>query len=342
MHSEGKETVALVVVELPLRECTQGAREKSDTAVSSAEREERIHKQYFELKLGDTLRIGRSRGNDLVIFNEKVSRFHAVLSVAEDGVVVSDLSSLNGTLVNGRRISSPVALYPGDVLRIGGARIRVEIKGGKESHSEVSTPMMESSVLSTQAARMAAVAVTVLIADICGYTKLSEALPGQEVAAILHLWFERIGKVVTRYGGEVNKYLGDCVMAVWQAGEKGQEFTATEAVKAALEIRTLTNALSESAEWKYGDKYPWRCRVALNTGEALVGTVGGAGARDFTVLGDTVNVAFRLKKVATQLDKDLVLSGATAERVLNSFALCHLGASAVEGRNEPVEIFAID
>jgi adenylate cyclase len=289
---------------------------------------------------GDTIRVGRVASNDVTLVDHLVSRYHAVFNASASGIIISDLSSLNGTFLNGRRISTPVSLNPGDVVTIGSTRFIVEagtLEGGQRDDDARGAAAMAR----TMADQMKGVVVTILLADICGYTKISEQLPPAAVAAMLQLWFSRVSETVEEFGGEVDKYIGDCVMALWRGSQEDERALATRAAEAALAILERTAALSAGGDWNYHAGHPWRCRLSINSGEALQGTLGGARARDFTVLGDTVNVAFRLNDIAGKIDQDIVLSAETARLIQSKFALTSLGSSPVEGRIGTVEMFSI-
>ena len=288
-----------------------------------------------ELRSGHTLRVGRSNTNDFPVNNSNVSRFHAVFSASASGVVLSDLSSMNGTFVNGYRITTPVDISSGDVVAIGDTKFHVKLTLGESSDGDPSHGR-------TQTAQLKAVVVTVLVVDVCGYTKLSEALPPNDVANMMHHWFQVVSDIVNEYGGEVDKYIGDCVMALWRETASHAGESAKKAIEAGKKIKAVTEKLSTDGQWEHHERYPWTCRVALNTGEALMGMVGGGGRRDFTVLGDTVNVAFRLEGVAGKLSTDFILSAGTAEFVKDAFPLKSLGKVNLEGRSGEVGVFTLE
>lgn len=285
-----------------------------------------------ELRQGQAYRIGRVVSNDLVIADTQISRFHAVFNASSSGIVLSDLASLNGTFVNGRRISVPTNLNPGDQITVGSTEIGVLAGQLVSDDSDISA-------VSTMAAQMRAVIVTVLLADVTGYTRMSEQVPGRDVAEMLQRWFSETSAVITSFGGEVDKYIGDCVMALWRGSFQTAEEQAVLAGQAAASILKLTNAMSQGPEWPHREQFPWRCRISLNTGEALLGTLGGSGSRDFTVLGDTVNVAFRLNDLAGTLGEDVIVSAETAKLVEKNFTVVSLGSAPLEGRKESVNIF---
>ncbi len=306
-----------------------GSEPGKETASVPVKRRETVH-----LYEGQSFRIGRATANNYSIKNRNVSRFHAVFSASSSGVVLSDLSSLNGTLVNGNRISTAVDLSSGDVVTISDTKIAVKLSLGEGDHND-------STHGRTQTAQLAAVVVTVLVVDVCGYTKISEALPPKDVAHLMHIWFQNMSEIVKNGAGEVDKYIGDCVMALWRGTHGDAPVRAKQAVTAGIEMLKETARISTSGEWPYHQSFPIRCRVALNTGEALMGTVGGAGKRDFTVLGDTVNVAFRLEGIAGKLDTFFLCSAATADLVKDVYEVKDLGKVNVEGRSGEIKVFTL-
>jgi adenylate cyclase len=277
-----------------------------------------------QIRAGQTLRLGRSKVNDVVLEDSNVSRFHAVLTASESGVVLSDLSSLNGTFVNERR-TNMINLRNGDRITLGESQITLDFKYATNRVDG------ENSEAQTQSAGMKVMDVTVLLVDICGYTKMSQALPGADVAAALQAWFQIINQIVKRHGGEIDKYIGDCAMALWRGQHYSQQ-GALAACQAAREILTQTEEFSQGSKWHHQASYPWRCRAAINSGSALAGSLGTREAREFTVLGDSINVAFRLESVASQFQTTLILGSQTAALIQPQLAVKTLGSVELEGR----------
>lgn len=289
--------------------------------------------ELFEIHPGQTLRIGRHNENDLIISDTKVSRYHAILSASKSGIVISDLSSLNGSFINGKRITAPVTLSSGDILLIGETSIGVELPRSKG---------VEDSIGITQAAEMQVVSVTVLLADVCSYTYLSEHLPAAEVTTMLQTWFNMVSAIVEAHGGIIDKYIGDCVMALWGQGQSDSVADARAAVQAGLLILERTAELAGTSAWqKYEVTTPWRCKISINTGEALMGPIGQGVARDYTVLGDSINVAFRLDSICSKSGYQFVCTGETAKLIGDSFPLKSLGEEVLEGKTAAVQLFTI-
>ena len=333
------EIVAFLHCELPTGGKVVSSSEKAGTLeLGDVSGDGPSARETIPLLSGHAFRIGRARANDLVIENGGVSRFHAIISASEAGVVLSDLSSLNGTQVNGRRITAPVDVGSGDILQIGSVKITIEL--GRR----VTSPNKDEddTILSTTAHQMASVMVTVLVADVCSYTKMSQQLPPHDVADMLNRWFKKVGDAIHAHGGEIDKYIGDCVMALWRSPNESIERSAVSAIQAAERILRDTEQLAKDEAWKYQDVHPWGCRVALNTGEALMGAVGTGGARDFTVLGDTVNIAFRLESLASSQGSSLAISEGTAKLVAQLLPLRSLGEVILEGRKNTLEVFTLE
>lgn len=289
-----------------------------------------------EVKLydGTISRIGRDKSNDIVLDVPSVSRFHALFSATSSDVTLSDLSSTNGTMINGVPVSTPVQVSDGDVVEIGPSKLMVEVCSDNVqqtiSHDETTMEMISRSAV-----------VTILVVDVCGYTHLTEALPIKDVMNMLHHWSGHVSKIIQKAGGEIDKYIGDCVMAFWHGSTDNAEITANKAANVSMEILKVTQELSNSSTWPYNDKYPWGCRVSLNTGEVMIGAIGTHGSRDFSVWGDVVNIAFRLNTKGSELGHTFVISESTADFIKNSFDLKNLGPVKVKGREKEVVIYTL-
>jgi class 3 adenylate cyclase/tetratricopeptide (TPR) repeat protein len=138
--------------------------------------------------------------------------------------------------------------------------------------------------------------VTVLFADMQGFTPLSERHLPEEVTDVVNRCLEAMSKAVEQYGGRVDKYAGDNLMAVFGA-PVAHEDDAERAVRAALEIHRAIGRLNADFEKELGEQITMRC--GINTGQVLAGLVGGNAAhREYSVIGDAVNLAARLQSEA--------------------------------------------
>ncbi len=130
--------------------------------------------------------------------------------------------------------------------------------------------------------------MTVLFADLSGYTAVSERMDPEDVKALVDRCLRRLGEEVTRYGGTVDKYIGDNVMAIFGA-PVAHEDDEERAVRAALGMQGAMEEINAELTARHGASF--QLRVGINTGEVLAGAVGDG----YTVIGDTVNVAARLQ-----------------------------------------------
>lgn len=285
---------------------------------------------------GTMLRVGRDKTNNLILEIPNVSRFHSLLTANLAGVLVNDLQSTNGTFVNGVPISTPAQVKTGDIIEIGPAKLLIELF--KEEKKEKTSTQSDKTTFDMVSA---SAIVTVLVADVSGYTRLSETLPSKDVTTMLQIWLDRVSRIIQKHGGEVDKYIGDCVMAYWRGDSGNAKLKAHHAAKASLEILEETNKLSDSPEWAHSDTFAWDCHISLNTGEVMIGSIGTHGSRDFTVLGDVVNQAFRLNSVSSQKKVHFVTSESTAEYIKDAYPLENLGLVKIKGIKDEVLVFAI-
>ena len=175
--------------------------------------------------------------------------------------------------------------------------------------------------------------VSVLFADLAGFTSFSEGREPREVTEMLNAYFEAaIPPIVREYGGEIDRLIGDAIMATW--GTRGdQPDHAERAVNAAAALQMETARLAAAhPEWP-------RFRAAVNTGEALVGVVGAESGRSYTVIGDTVNVAARLESRAPT--GGVVVGGATL-RAVPGLRATSLGEIEVNGKLERVDTYLLE
>jgi adenylate cyclase len=175
--------------------------------------------------------------------------------------------------------------------------------------------------------------VSVLFADLQGFTSFSEQRDPREISAMLNEYFEvAIPAVVSEHGGEIDRLMGDAIMATFNT-RGDQDDHPERACRAALAIRDATEAIARKREgWP-------RFRVGVNTGEAMVGVLGGEGGRSYTVIGDTINVAARLEGKAPP--GGVAVGAATLERLPAAEAE-PLGPITVKGKSKPVEAYRLE
>lgn len=173
--------------------------------------------------------------------------------------------------------------------------------------------------------------VTVLFADVSGFTSISERLDPEEVHDLMNQAFERMLTEIHRYEGTVNQFLGDGLMALFGA-PVAHEDHARRAALAALGLRRTLGAYREELLRSRGIEF--RIRLGLNTGLVVVGAIGDNLRMDYTAVGDTVNVAARMQQMAEP--GQIVLADATRRLIEGYFDLRSLGSVTVKNRVEPV------
>lgn len=180
--------------------------------------------------------------------------------------------------------------------------------------------------------------ITVLFSDIRGFTSLSEKVEPEQVAEMLREYLSEMTEVVFRHGGTVDKYIGDCIMALYNAPFDDSDHAAN-AVRTGLELQERTLAVSARWEARLGE--PIRNGVGINTGDAVVGAMGSRQRLEYTAIGDTVNLASRLESLTKEHGAGIIISDSTYEQVKGRFITRELGAVAVKGKARPVSIYAV-
>ena len=176
--------------------------------------------------------------------------------------------------------------------------------------------------------------ISVLFADVVGFTTMSETRPPTEVAAMLNTFFSRMTDEIFAEEGMVDKFYGDAILGVFGA-PVDQSDHADRAVRAALAMRRAVAEMNAN-----GSLPQLRIRYAINSGVAIAGDVGSARRRDYTVLGDVVNTAARLQTIAEP--DQIVISRATHDRIRSPIATSSLGEMPLRGRASKVEVLSVD
>jgi len=179
--------------------------------------------------------------------------------------------------------------------------------------------------------------VSVLFADIVGFTARCETMDPPEVAKFLAQVFSLASDAVFAYGGTLDKFIGDAVMAFFGAPLE-QADHAERAVLAALAIRRNVKTLNEERQRAGLD--PILLRAAINTGVVVVGDIGSSTRVDYTVLGNAVNVAARLEETVAQPDQ-IVLGPLTQKAVAHLFPTEHLGNVQLRGLAGKLSVFRV-
>lgn len=281
--------------------------------------------------------IGRIPPNDLVLPSDlKVSRNHALIRIMGDGrYYLTDLGSSNGTYVNGHRVMVPYALKDADQIKIGDSTIcftceaDVEVAGDRRGDGDGATQLTVGAAVQK---------LTILVADIRNFTAMNERLPHDVLAVVLGRFFRDCTEAVEKNGGVVDKFLGDAIMARWIVGSEGVVSSVRSALSAVhgmwSVVQKLNNehaALSNSL----------RIGAGLNTGPAVLGNIGAGGSRDYTALGDSVNIAFRLESASKELKKDVVIGPSSYQTMPPTLWQNGLLPVFVKNKTDPITVWAV-
>jgi adenylate cyclase len=178
--------------------------------------------------------------------------------------------------------------------------------------------------------------VSVLFADIVGFTSMSEKMTPAAVALMLNDYLSRMTDVIFKYEGTLDKYIGDAIMAVFGAPLDMPDH-ATLAVRSALEMR---ERLEEFNAERLKDMPMLRIRIGINSGKAVAGEIGSINKKEYTVLGDTVNIASRLESSVAKPGM-IVIGENTWTAAKEHFQIRSMGSAALKGKEKEVAVYEV-
>jgi adenylate cyclase len=254
----------------------------------------------FALANGQSWAIGRGDGCPILLDSRSVSRLHALIQRRDAGdFQLVDLGSRNGSFVNTRRVTIPVALLDNDRLVFGDQELL--FRNLAKPPSGMALQESDSRNAPTTALHSNRL-TTILVVDIRDYTRLARKVSESLLSQTLGTWFLRTGNIAQNLGSWAQKYIGDAVMAVWIHDDpKRLKQDLMAAMRAAVEIESATAEISRALPLPE----PLRIGAGLNTGHAIL---GGA---EYTALGDAVNAAFRLEGATKNLGVGVLVGDAT-------------------------------
>ncbi len=185
--------------------------------------------------------------------------------------------------------------------------------------------------------------LTVFFSDIRGFSGISENLNAQQLVDLLNAYLTTMtNSLINDFEGTLDKYIGDAIMAFWGA-PRYQENHAVLACKSAIAQLRLLKELNEMQKSKHGEDTPLLdIGIGLNSGKCMVGYIGSEGRKNYTVIGDNVNLASRLEGVNKTYKTNIVISEDTWKRVSHEpFIVRELDLIRVKGRNKPVAVYEL-
>jgi adenylate cyclase len=179
------------------------------------------------------------------------------------------------------------------------------------------------------------VRAAIMICDLRDFTKISDNWPRDDVIDLLNGYFDAMSEPIARHGGEILKFIGDGLLAIFPLD---QPHACANLLRAVAEARQAMAALNE----KNGEtgRAPLNYGIGVHVGDVMYGNIGSQTRLDFTVIGPAVNMASRLEALTKQLGRTVLLSRAFADLVKGDFDLERVGEYPVRGFNDPIELFA--
>jgi adenylate cyclase len=342
LHEEGSDKLVPMVVK------HRNAPSSGDQARISISKTiaDRVIKDRVSILTSDALVDPRFGAGDSIRFHGIRSAMCAPLWNKEQviGIVHVDSPMLTNCFnLNDLDLLTALANYA--AVAVERARLNAKIVAEERKRERLGrflSPQVTARIIATSDSQSATLGVpeerevTVLFADIVGFTRMSESMSPAAVALILNDYLSRMTDVIFKYEGTLDKYIGDAIMAVFGAPLDMPDH-ASRAIKTALEMRERLEEFN--AERKEGGPH-LRIRIGINSGRAVAGEIGSINKKEYTVLGDTVNTASRLESsVATPMT--IVIGENTQEMVKNEFECRSLGAKELKGKEKVVKAFEV-
>lgn len=288
--------------------------------------------QPYEVEIGNTATIGRARGNTVVFTaSPLVSRQHAVIRCHNGWQYqLIDLGSTNGTFIGDQRVVMPRVLEPGETLRIGGHEITFQQDEEAPSEETIAATMAGS----MGGSRSVSADVALLVCDIRGFSTVAEKTSPATLAQHLGTWFREAGNAIQDSNGVIDKFIGDALLAYWVKREGPTECDlALQSTRKLLDLAcAMTWPVSPSG---------LQIAVALHYGRVTCGNIGVDATRDATVIGDTVNIVFRLEGLGKQLGRTVLCSQDFLGRLAAPTGFDDLGEHELKGKRQPVRVFGM-
>jgi adenylate cyclase len=180
--------------------------------------------------------------------------------------------------------------------------------------------------------------MTVFFSDVAGFTSISERMNPDELVVLLNRYLSAMTEVIFEYDGYLNKYMGDGIMAFWNAPVK-QSDHAERACRCALKSMRRLQQFNE--ELKVQGMTPLGARIGLNSGTMVVGNMGSQQKSDYTVMGDHVNLGSRLEGANKAFGSSIMISEFTYDLVQDKFEVRFLDKIRVPGKAKPVKVYEL-
>ena len=265
-----------------------------------------------------------------------ISKRHCVITLEADGRVLIRDVSRNGTRLSGRRLQPNVetVLQPGDRITLADAHdFLVEVTPSQAARPSAvdETTHRVTSVLTD---------VTILVGDLSDYTLLNQTMDPADFYPSVSRVMGGLERLVESWGGAVKEFQGDAIFAYWEAQGDGPQDSAMAACRAALALAEwVASMASDRSVWSV-EEFPLRMEWALTSGPVLITSLGIDGPKGIAMVGDAVNFAFALEKLADR-ENPVLLDEETWRLVRDSFRVEPFGRHRARGRRVAEDIHVL-
>src|SRR5262245_58403158 len=306
---------------------------------------DKVIKERVSILTSDAMVDSRFTAGDSIRFHGIRSAMCAPLWNKEEVIGIIFIDSLmltNCFTLNDLDMLTALANYA--AVAVERARLNQKIVAEEKKRERLGrflSPQVTNRILATSDSQGAALGVpevkevSILFADIVGFTTMSEKMSPSAVALLLNDYLSRMTDVIFKHDGTLDKYIGDAIMAVFGAPLDMPDHAA-RAVKTALEMRD--RLVEFNSERKEGPHL--RIRIGINSGKAVDGEIGSINKKEYTVLGDTVNTASRLESSVAK-PMMVVIGENTYEQVKDLFQVKSLGKATLKGKEKEVAVFEV-
>ena len=264
---------------------------------------------------------GRTPGSSVILATPKASRRHAMIHEQDGEFWIVDLGSTNGIQVNGERVTHPVRLRNGDTIQMPGTEFKFHQEMKVESKEARRAPPLSHNHLTV--ADIQLMKCWILVADLQGFTKMSQQIAPEDLAPLVGQWMAHCQEIVQNHKGVLAKFLGDGFLAYWtDRDEKAGAIAA-----ACLDLQRLQESGAP----------PFRIMVHYGT----ISFGGHSPDASHTMIGQELNFAFRLEKVAARLNISWIFSDVAAKRLQGHLPLKDCGIQQVPDYAEPHTCFTL-
>jgi len=184
------------------------------------------------------------------------------------------------------------------------------------------------------------VELTVLFSDIRGFTAISETTPPEKLVEMLNIHFSIMAGIILKHNGTIDKYIGDAIMAFWGAPVRTTDH-AEQAVLAAQEMLEGLKEVNKTLKER-GFEHEVRIGIGINTGVATIGNIGSEQKKNYTIVGDAVNLSSRLESITKEHKTPLLFSEFTYAKIKNKIRCRPIGNVTVKGREQPVDVYTAE